>query len=47
MAKTSAGNKIKCKKCGGTATIILDDGRYIVYCPTCQTEELLKNYNIK
>lgn len=41
-----AGKKLKCKRCGGTATIILEDGRYTVFCSTCQTTELLKTYSI-
>ncbi len=41
-----AGKKLKCKRCGDTATIILEDGRYTVFCSTCQTTELLKTYSI-
>lgn len=44
MAKA---DKIKCKHCGGTAVIILTEGKYIVYCYDCQSEEPLKTYNVK
>ena len=40
-----AGQKIPCKRCGGTAKIILNNRRYFVFCPICQFQCLLKEFN--
>lgn len=37
---------IKCL-CGAEAHVILREGRYFLYCPTCGYEGLLKTHHIK
>ncbi len=48
ITKTLAGKQIKCKFCESPiAWISLEDQRYKVNCPTCQSTYYLKNQHEK
>lgn len=45
-AKSVVGKEIKCKFCKCEARIILEDFRFMIRCPVCLSEYLLKEQHI-